>query len=35
VFDLEGPHFLAGMALLARYAQYVFNLQNNTARTGM
>jgi hypothetical protein len=31
----EGPHFHAGMTLLAGYAQYLFNLQHNTARTGM
>jgi hypothetical protein len=35
VYDLEGPYFHAGMTLLARYAQYLFNLQHNTARTGM
>ena len=34
VSDLEGPHFHAGMTSLARYAQYLFNLQHNTARTG-
>jgi hypothetical protein len=33
--DLKGPHFHAGMTSLARYAQYLFNLQHNTARTGM
>jgi hypothetical protein len=33
--DLEGPHFSAGMAALAKYVQYLFNLQHNTARTGM
>jgi hypothetical protein len=31
--DLKGPHFHGGMTLLARYAQYLFNLQHNTART--
>jgi hypothetical protein len=31
--DLKGPHFHAGMTSLARYAQYLFNLQHNTART--
>jgi hypothetical protein len=31
VFDLEGPHFHTGMTSLARYAQYLFNLQHNTA----
>jgi hypothetical protein len=35
VSDLKGPHFHAGMTLLARYTQYLFNLQHNTARTGM
>jgi hypothetical protein len=35
VFDLEGPHCHVGMTSLARYAQYLFNLQHNTARTGM
>jgi hypothetical protein len=35
VFDLEGPHFHVGMTSLARYAQYLFNLQHNTTRTGM
>jgi hypothetical protein len=33
--DLEGPHFHAGMTSLARYAQYLFNLQHNTVRTVM
>ena len=33
--DLEGPHFHAGMTSLARYAQYLFNFQHNTARAGM
>jgi hypothetical protein len=33
--DLEGPHFHTGMTSLARYAQYLFNLQHNTARIGM
>jgi hypothetical protein len=33
--DLKGPHFHVGMTSLARYAQYLFNLQHNTARTGM
>jgi hypothetical protein len=33
--DLKGPHFHAGMTSLAKYAQYLFNLQHNTARTGM
>jgi hypothetical protein len=34
VFDLEGPHFHAGMTSLVRYMQ-LFNLQHNTVRTGM
>jgi hypothetical protein len=33
--DLKGPHFHARMTLLARYVQYLFNLQHNAARTGM
>jgi hypothetical protein len=33
--DLKGPHFHAGMTSLARYAQYLFNLQHNTVRTSM
>jgi hypothetical protein len=35
VSNLRGPHFHAGMTSLARYAQYLFNLQDNTARTSM
>jgi hypothetical protein len=35
MYDLEGPHFHVGMISLARYAQYLFKLQHNTARTGM
>jgi hypothetical protein len=35
VSDLKGPHFLAAMTSLARYAQYLFNLQHNTAKIGM
>jgi hypothetical protein len=35
VSDLEGPHFHAGKTSLAKYAQYLFNLQHNTARTCM
>jgi hypothetical protein len=35
VSDLTGPHFHAGMTLLAMYAQYLFNMQHNTARIGM
>jgi hypothetical protein len=26
MFDIEGPHFHAGMTSLARYAHYLFNL---------
>jgi hypothetical protein len=33
--NLGCPHFHAGMTSLARYAQYLFNLQHNTARTVM
>jgi hypothetical protein len=33
--DLEGPYFDTGMTLLARYVQYMFNLQHNTVRIGM
>jgi hypothetical protein len=35
VSDLKGSHFHTGMTSLARYAQYLFNLQYNTTRTGM
>jgi hypothetical protein len=35
VSNLKGPHFHVGMTSLARYAQYLFNLQHNTAKTGM
>jgi hypothetical protein len=35
VSNLKGPHFHAGMTTLARYAQYLCNLQHNTARTDM
>jgi hypothetical protein len=31
--DLKGPHFHVGMTLLAKYVQYLFNLQHNTTRT--
>jgi hypothetical protein len=31
--NLESPHFHARMTSLARYVQYMLNLQNNTART--
>jgi hypothetical protein len=33
VSNPEGPHFHAGMAATAEYAQYTFNLQHNTATT--
>jgi hypothetical protein len=33
VSNLEGPHFHTGMAVLARYAQHMFNLQASTGRT--
>jgi hypothetical protein len=33
VSNPTGPHFHAGMAVLAEYAQHMFNLQANTART--
>jgi hypothetical protein len=29
---LKGPHFHVEMASLARYMQYLLNLQHNTAR---
>jgi hypothetical protein len=32
VSDLEGPHFHARMTSLAKYVQYLFNLQHNTDR---
>jgi hypothetical protein len=32
---LEGPHFHTGMTLLARYSQYLFNLQHTITRIGM
>jgi hypothetical protein len=35
VSNLKGPYFHAGMTSLARYTQYLFNLQHNTARIGM
>jgi hypothetical protein len=35
VSDFESPHFHARMTSLARYGQYLFNLQHNTTRTGM
>jgi hypothetical protein len=33
VSNLKGPHFLVGMTSLAKYAQYLFNLQHSTTRT--
>jgi hypothetical protein len=33
VSDPEGPQFHAGMAAMAEYVQYSFNLQHNLART--
>jgi hypothetical protein len=33
VSEPEGPHFHAGMAAMAEYAQYSFNLQHNTTTT--
>jgi hypothetical protein len=33
--NLKGPHFHVGMTSLARYVQYLFNLQHNIAWTGM
>jgi hypothetical protein len=33
VSNLKGPHFHAGMTSLAKYVQYLFNLQHNTVRT--
>jgi hypothetical protein len=35
VSDLDGPHFNTGMTSSASYDQYLFNLQHNTARTGI
>jgi hypothetical protein len=35
VSNLKGPHFHTGMTSLARYTQYLFNLQHNTTRIGM
>jgi hypothetical protein len=35
VSNPEGPHFHAGMAALARYAQHMFYLQASTGRTVM
>jgi hypothetical protein len=33
VTDSEGPHFHSGMAVMTKYAQYIFNLQRNTVKT--
>jgi hypothetical protein len=33
--NLKSPHFHAGMTSLAKYVQYLFNLQHNTTKTGM
>jgi hypothetical protein len=33
--NLKGRHFHDEMTSLARYVQYLFNLQHNTARIGM
>jgi hypothetical protein len=33
MFDLEGPHFHAGMVAMAEYVQYLANLQHNLAGT--
>jgi hypothetical protein len=35
VSNLEGPLFHDGMTSLARYTQYLFNLQHNITRIGM
>jgi hypothetical protein len=35
VSNLKGTHFHTRMTSLARYAQHLFNIQHNTARTGM
>jgi hypothetical protein len=32
---LEGPHFSVDMIVMAKYVQYLFNLQHNTASTDM
>jgi hypothetical protein len=32
--DLRGPHFHTEMTSMAKYAQYLFNLEHNTARIG-
>jgi hypothetical protein len=33
MYNLEGPHFHAGVAAMAKSTQYLFNLQHNTSRT--
>jgi hypothetical protein len=33
VSNVKGPNFHVRMTLLAKYAQYLFNLQHNTAKT--
>jgi hypothetical protein len=33
VTDPKGPHFHAGMVVMTKYVQYMFNLQRNTAKT--
>jgi hypothetical protein len=35
VSDLKGPHFSTDMAAMAKYVQYLFNLQLNTIRIVM
>jgi hypothetical protein len=35
VSNLKDPHFHTRMTSFSRYVQYLFNLQHNTARTGM
>jgi hypothetical protein len=35
VSNLEGPHFSAGMVVMAKYSRYLFNLQHNTVRMVM
>jgi hypothetical protein len=35
VSDPKGPHFHTGMATMAKYVQYSFNLQHNLAKTGI
>jgi hypothetical protein len=33
ISDPEGPHLHAGMTVMAKYAQYLFDLQHTTPRT--